>query len=53
MKAGKWNRRKSCGDAKREGTIRRGKAESIEAQQDCGSVHSSDETSVMEVERRD
>jgi hypothetical protein len=53
MKAGKWNRRKSFCDAKREGTIRRGEAERIEAQKDCGSVHSSDETSVKEVERRD
>lgn len=47
------NRRKSCCDAKREGTIRKGEAESIEAQEDCGSVRSSEESSVMEEERRD
>jgi hypothetical protein len=53
MKADKRNRRESCCDAKREVTIPGGEAESIETQEDCGSVRSSAEASVMEVERRD
>jgi hypothetical protein len=53
MKAGKRNRRETCCDVKRDGAIWKREAKSIEAQRVCGSVHSSDEASVMEVEQRD
>jgi hypothetical protein len=53
MKADKWNRRESCCDGKREGTIPGGEAVSIETQADCGSDRSTAQASVKEVERRD